>query len=245
MSTIISRTGCGGLSLISGHTAIMLVVIALLTAGCAGTPRRGQDMSFSQYKAAASPPRVANGAIYQAGYSTGLFEDVRARHVGDILTVILSEETKASKQASTELTKDNSASVDNPTLFGLPLSLSSLTGGNLKSLESKLGANKAFTGDGKSDQSNKLTGSIQVVVVEELPNRVLKIAGQKEISINQGDEYVRITGIVRLQDIRTDNSIPSTQVANAVITYGGEGVVADANDMGWLGKIFNSKWFPF
>jgi len=245
MSIIISRKGCSGLSLISGRTAIMLVVIVLLTAGCAGTPRRGQDMPFAHYKTAAPPPRVANGAIYQAGYSTGLFEDVRARHVGDILTVILSEETKASKQASTELSKDNSASVDNPTLFGLPLSLSSLTGGNLKSLESKLSSNKAFTGDGKSDQSNKLTGSIQVVVVEELPNRVLKIAGQKEISINQGDEYVRITGIVRLQDIRTDNSIPSTQVANAVITYGGEGVVADANDMGWLGKIFNSKWFPF
>jgi len=230
---------------VSRFAGAMMMITALLTTGCAGLPQHGQDQSFAQYKMPTPPPKVVNGAIYQASYSPGLFEDVRAHHVGDILTVILSEATKASKEASTEVTKDNGVGVDNPTLFGLPLSLSTLTGGHLKSLESKLKTNKAFTGDGKSDQSNTLTGSIQVIVVEELPNRILKISGQKQISINQGDEYVRITGMVRLQDISTDNSIPSTKVANAVITYGGEGVVANANDMGWLGKIFNSKWFPF
>ncbi|HFQ92158.1 MAG TPA: flagellar basal body L-ring protein, partial [Chromatiales bacterium] len=115
----------------------------------------------------------------------------------------------------------------------------------LANLEQRLSAQKSFEGEGQSDQSNQLRGTIQAMVVEVLPNKVLRVEGEKVIAINQGDETVRISGLVRLQDITTDNTVSSTQVANAVITYGGSGIVADSNDMGWLGKFFNSKWFPF
>ena len=112
-------------------------------------------------------------------------------------------------------------------------------------LEASVNSSKSFAGKGDSAQSNALSGSVTATVLEVLPNGYLRIQGEKMISINQGDEYLRITGIIRPMDIRTDNSVLSTQVANAKIAYGGKGVVADSNDMGWLAKFFNSKWWPF
>ncbi len=223
----------------------LLPVLGLLLTGCATMtpPEPLPEVDYS--KLSAPPPHPSNGSIYQAGYSAALFEDLRARRVGDILTVVLTEETKASKSASTAITKDNATEVDNPTLFGKSLSLDGLSGGELASLEQRLKSSKEFSGTGKSDQSNKLNGTIQVIVVEELPNRYLRIAGEKTLTINQGDEKVRLTGIVRPQDILMDNTIASTRIANARISYSGSGVLADSNDMGWLSKFFNSKWFPF
>ena len=226
-------------------TLPVVILVALILGGCAATPQVRQEPEKQVFTPPPPPPKPDNGSIYQAGYSTALFEDVRARYVGDILTIILNEETRASKSASTSTSKDNAVDVENPTLFGLPLTLNSLTKGKLDNLEQRLSAQKSFEGEGQSDQSNQLRGTIQAMVVEVLPNRILRVEGEKVIAINQGDETVRISGLVRLQDISTDNTVPSTQVANAVITYGGSGIVADSNDMGWLGKFFNSKWFPF
>ncbi len=227
------------------QTLILLLLGVLSLPGCA-TMAPQEQPPLVDYEALPLPPsRTDNGSIYQAGYSAALFEDVRAHTVGDILTVVLTEETKASKTASTSVSKENTTDVQNPTLFGKALSLGSITDKKLPSLEQQLSSSKDFSGSGKSDQSNKLSGSIQVIVIEELPNRYLRIAGEKTLTINQGDERVRLTGIVRPQDIRVDNSIPSTRVANAMITYSGSGMVADANDMGWLARFFNSKWFPF
>jgi len=112
-------------------------------------------------------------------------------------------------------------------------------------LEQALSSNKNFSGEGESAQSNNLTGSITAMVVEVLPNGNLRIEGEKTIAINQGDEHVRVTGIVRPVDVRTDNTVSSTLVADAVISYGGNGVIADASEMGWLSRFFNSKWWPF
>ena len=226
-------------------TLPVAILVILILGGCAATPQVYQEAEKQVFTPPPPPPKPDNGSIYQAGYSTALFEDVRARYVGDILTIILNEETRASKSASTSTSKDNAVDVENPTLFGLPLTLNSLTKGKLDNLEQRLSAQKSFEGEGQSDQSNQLRGTIQAMVVEVLPNRILRIEGEKIIAINQGDETVRISGLVRLQDISTDNTVPSTQVANAVITYGGSGIVADSNDMGWMGKFFNSKWFPF
>jgi len=222
-----------------------LVLMTVVISGCATNPMQAQEPVSQTFILPEPPPKEDNGSIYQAGYSTAIFEDVRARHVGDILTIILNEETRASKSASTSTSKDNAIGVDNPTLFGLPLTLNSISKGKLSNFEQILNSQKSFDGEGQSDQSNRLTGSIQVMVIEVLSNGILRVEGEKIIAINQGDEKVRITGLVRLQDISTDNIISSTQVANAVITYGGTGVLADSNDMGWLAKIINGKWFPF
>ena len=169
--------------------------------------------------------------------------------MGDIVTIVLSEQTDASKSASTNTDKTNAIDVENPILLGSPLSFSPKGGmplaGRDLTLESQLNSSKSFSGAGDSSQSNELSGSVTATVLEVLPNGYLRIQGEKMISINQGDEYLRITGIIRPMDIRTDNSVLSTQVANAKIAYGGKGVVADSNDMGWLAKFFNSKWWPF
>ncbi len=226
------------------HRILAGLLLAAVLPGCA-TMAPPPPLPTVDYGALPVPPRQDNGSIYQPGHGAALFEDLRAQRVGDILTVILSEETKASKSAATSITKENTTDVENPTLFGLPVTLNRATRGKLGSLEQRLSSSKEFAGSGKSDQSNRLNGRIQVVVVEELPNRYLRIAGEKILTINQGDEKVRLTGIVRPQDIRVDNTVLSTHIANAEITYSGSGVLADSNDMGWLGKFFNSKWFPF
>jgi flagellar L-ring protein precursor FlgH len=108
-----------------------------------------------------------------------------------------------------------------------------------------LAGNRSFSGEGGSEQSNQLTGNVTATVVEVLPNGYLRIRGEKLISINKGDEYIRLTGVVRPVDIQADNSILSTMVANAEIAYGGTGMLADASEMGWLGRFFNSRWWPF
>jgi len=102
---------------------------------------------------------------------------------------------------------------------------------------------RAFDGKASSDQSNSLSGSISVTVSEVLPNGILRIQGEKWLRLNQGDEYIRLTGLVRPQDIGTDNTIPSSKVADARIAYGGTGDFDDVNRQGWLSRFFNSEWW--
>lgn len=230
---------------IIGMKSAVAIMGLLLLAGCASNPPQ-KIATAEEIFAMAIPQRVDNGAIFQSNRGIALYEDIKARNVGDMITIVLSEQTNATKSASTSTSKANSIDVDNPTLLGLPISFSaSPLSSRAMSLESTLESNKTFAGEGDSSQSNQLTGSVTALVTEVLPNGYLRIEGEKNIKINQGDEYVRIKGIVRPVDIRADNSVLSTQVASAVISYGGNGVVAGANEMGWIAKFFNSKWWPF
>ncbi|MGD8525667.1 MAG: flagellar basal body L-ring protein FlgH, partial [Thioalkalispiraceae bacterium] len=104
---------------------------------------------------------------------------------------------------------------------------------------------REFAGEGSSTQSNSLTGRIGVTVVEVMSNGNMKVRGEKLLHLNQGDEFIRISGIVRQVDVRSDNTIPSTLVANAQISYGGNGALAEANSQGWLSRFFSSSWWPF
>ena len=94
-------------------------------------------------------------------------------------------------------------------------------------------------------QSNLLEGDITVTVVEVLPNGYLMVRGEKRIGINQGNEYIRLSGIVRPIDIDSTNTILSTRLADPTIIYVGDGVLADSNEMGWLSRFFVSGLFPF
>jgi len=228
---------------------IVILAGILFLSGCASSPEHMFNAPEIEKITYTPPVKVDNGAIFQNSFNNPLFEDIKAKRVGDIVTIVLNEQTDASKSASTNTDKTNAIDVENPTLLGSPLSFSTkgampLAGRDL-TLESQLNSSKSFSGEGDSSQSNELSGSVTATVLEVLPNGYLRIQGEKMISINQGDEYLRITGIIRPMDIRTDNSVLSTQVANAKIAYGGKGVVADSNDMGWLAKFFNSKWWPF
>ena len=212
-----------------------------LLAGLGGCVMAPREPDYAATWPEPPPPATqGNGAIYQAGHDIALFENSVARRVGDTLTIRLNESTNASKSSSTTTSKSTSAEIAGPTVAGRPVTVKGvevLTGG--------MESDTSFDGQGGSSQSNRLTGDISVTVAQRLPNGNLLVRGQKWIAINQGKEYVRIQGIVRPIDIDPDNSISSLKVADAMISYGAKGALADANAPGLLARFFNAKWLPF
>ena len=186
----------------------------------------------------AQPP--ADGAIFHVGYSAVLFQNPTARNVGDTVTVILQEATAATKSSQTDTAKTTKDSLAAPTVLG-----NSVTIHGTPILSGSLDNANTFSGSGDSKQSDSLVGDITATVVERLQNGNLLVRGQKYVDINQGSEFVRLEGIVRPIDISADNTIPSSEVADARIAYGEKGALADANRPGLLSRFFNSPWLPF
>jgi flagellar L-ring protein precursor FlgH len=214
---------------------------SLLSACAEIEPMPKHDPAFAPVEPVnLKPPMQNTGSIYQAGYDMRLFEDNKAMRVGDILTIKLQEVTQARKADDLNSVKNIGASVSAPSIAGF--ALSALTGNDART---ELNAERNFVGQGKAGQSNSLQGNISVTVTEVLPNGNLKIRGEKRVTLNQGDEYVRLSGIVRPVDISPDNSITSDKVADATFMYTGEGAMADASKMGWLSRAVLSPWFPF
>ena len=180
---------------------------------------------------------MVTGAIYQTNRNFSFYGDQVAINVGDILTVILEENTSSSKKADTSYDKDDEIVFNEATILGNLISSKGL------SLLTNPSFERAFDGKASSDQSNSLRGSISVTVSEVLPNGILRIQGEKWLRLNQGDEYVRVTGLIRPQDIGTDNTIPSSKIADARIAYGGTGEFDDVNRQGWMSRFFNSEWW--
>jgi flagellar L-ring protein FlgH len=216
-----------------------MAFIFLLMEACTPLPQR--DPAFAPVKPEDLRPPVQNsGAIYQSGYDMRLFEDNKARRVGDILTIKLEEQTQAKKKNDLNANKDTSMTVQAPTLWGV--AASTVFG---RDVETKIRSAKEFGGNGQANQSNSLTGDISVTVVEVLPNGNLKVRGEKRVTLNEGDEFIRLSGIVRPVDIDTNNKISSDKVADATLMYTGSGAVADSSKMGWISRIIYSPWFPF
>lgn len=182
---------------------------------------------------------VPSGSLFQEQYSDSLYSDIKARRLGDIITVSLQEQTTASKTATTETAKESNAALPSPQLFGDDISI------NGNPLSASLGGSRDFTGDSSADQSNTLNGEITVTVIRTLANGNLIVRGEKWMRINTGDEYIRLTGMIRPQDISPENTIPSTRVANARIEYSGTGSLAQVQQQGWLTRFFNSPVWPF
>lgn len=182
---------------------------------------------------------VPTGSLFKQNYVNNIYSDSKAHRVGDIISVILSENTQAQKNAKTELSKENTSALDPIIgLGGTPLTF--------KNDNIQFGFNQTneFEGDSKSNQSNSLNGNISVHVLRVLPNGNLMIRGEKWMTLNNGDEYIRLTGVIRAQDISSGNTIVSSKVANARIQYSGTGTFADAQEQGWLSKFFSSSWWP-
>jgi len=213
--------------------------VLLLLAAC--TPLPPRDPEFAPVQPASLMPPIQNsGSIYQSGYDMRLFEDNKAMRVGDVLTIKLQELTQAKKADDLNAKKNLDILVGAPTIGGV--AMSALTG---NSAETELTAKRDFKGEGEANQSNSLRGDISVTVVELLPNGNLKVRGEKRVTLNQGNEYIRLSGIVRPVDIDPDNTISSDKVADATIMYIGDGAMADASKMGWLSRVIYSPWFPF
>jgi flagellar L-ring protein FlgH len=186
------------------------------------------------------PTPRTDGAIYQSGQQIELFADLKARRVGDVLTIRLTEVTNASKSAVTKTTKTTSVNNTGPTLFG-----KTITAGGVPIFTTTLAGADSFDGEGSSTQGNTLAGSLTVTVMEVQSNGNLVVQGDKTLKLNQGDEFVHVSGVVRIADIQVDNTVTSDRVSDAHISYSGKGVINSANQMGWLARFFNSVFAPY
>lgn len=217
-----------------------VVLLLAMLVGCSMNPPAPPDPEFAPIRpVVAVPPVSDNGTIYQQNYGMSLFSDVSAKRVGDVITVILQENTNARKSAATKTSKDSEVDLPTPSVLGQSLSLLG------KPISASLSGSTAFDGKGDSAQSNSLTGRVTVTVSEVLPNGYLVVQGEKRLTLNQGAEHIKFSGVVRPADVRSDNTILSGNVANAQIIYSSSGVLADANSQGWLSRVFNSPWWPF
>lgn len=181
-----------------------------------------------------SLPDAKDGSVYRPGFMLTLFKDKRAFREGDILTVALDEKTYSSKRADTKTNKASGLSIDGQ----------GTTGSNSVAGSGEANMGRSFNGTGSSTQQNQLSGSITVTVAKVLPNGALLIRGEKWLRLNQGDEYLRLLGLIRTDDIGNDNTISSQRIADARIIYGGQGAISDSNRMGWASRYFNRPWFP-
>jgi flagellar L-ring protein precursor FlgH len=219
-------------------TRLLALLPAALLAGCGAgifrSPPLPPTAVLPAYRASAGSSGAGDGAIYHAGFGTSFFEDARAHNVGDILTIRLTEAFNATKTATTATEKDQST----------VLSSNQVAGSNVVG-QTNLAGKRGFAGNGTATQQNALTGSITAVVTEVLPNGNLLITGERALQLNQGEEFVKVAGVVRLIDIQADNSVTSDRIADARISYNGKGVIDAANRQGWLARFFNSPIAPY
>lgn len=188
----------------------------------------------------AARPIQQTGSLFAQQYSNSLYSDSRARFEGDIITVVLRERTQASKTAKTESKKDSSTQVD--PMIGLGGRNVSIAG---NTLQFGMDSSNNFKGDSKADQSNSLTGNITVNVVQVQPNGNLVIRGEKWLKLNTGKEYIRLTGIIRQEDVDLNNTVESNKIANARIEYSGTGAHHGGQSPGWLTRFFSGPAWPF
>ena len=220
-----------------------LLAAALLLGGCAATP--SDKMALRPLKPLRIPAQpqpmnahAANGAIWQRGTNVALFQDTRAHRVGDLITILIAENANASKSTNTTIAKSDTISAGLTSLFGGRASLGGYT--------PSLGATSAqkFGGNGATTQSNTFTSTLQATVVQVMGNGNLEVSGQKEVMLNGGHEFIRVVGVVRAADVSPQNTVLSTQIADARVEYSGNGSVYDAATVPWLTRFFLSVW-PF
>ncbi|HWG71044.1 MAG TPA: flagellar basal body L-ring protein FlgH [Steroidobacteraceae bacterium] len=219
---------------------LLLAALACAGAACGLLPPRQHRPDPVVARALPPPTPRTDGAIYQAGQQMELFADLKARRVGDVLTIRLTESTAASKSAVTKTAKTTGVNNTGPTILG-----KTITAAGVPIYTTTLSGADSFDGEGSSTQGNSLAGSLTVTVVDVQPNGNLVIQGDKNIRLNQGDEFVHVSGVVRRADIATDNTVTSDKVADAHISYSGRGVIDSSNRMGWLARFFNSRYAPY
>ncbi|KKO44047.1 flagellar L-ring protein FlgH [Arsukibacterium ikkense] len=221
---------------------IIAVLSALLLSACSSMQQPfADDPYYSPIPPEpAARPVLKTGSLFAQHHSNSLYSDNKARLEGDIITVVLRERTQASKQAKTETKKDSNVSVEPMVgLGGRPVSVA----GNV--LQFGAGSSSDYKGDAKADQSNSLVGDISVNVLQVMANGNLVIRGEKWLTLNTGKEYIRLTGVIRPQDVDVNNTVESNKIANARIEYSGTGAHHHGQSPGWLSRFFNGPLWPF
>lgn len=176
---------------------------------------------------------AATGSLFSSHHASNLYDDSKPRGLGDIITVTLNESTKAAKSADADLSKSNDASMDPLFVGGQELKIQDYN------FSYELSNDNAFTGSAAANQSNSISGSITVEVIDVLANGNLVIRGEKWLTLNTGDEYIRLSGTIRPDDIDFENTIASNRISNARIQYSGTGTNKDMQEPGFLARFFN------
>jgi len=204
----------------------LLSAAAVFLSGCAVTPPTIVHQPTTLPPQSAKPQREMNGAIFQTASYRPLYEDVKARLIGDVLTINLSEKTSAGKTSASSASKSGSIAYATPTVFGLPTKTTGQGGLSIT------GANK-FGEAGAESSGNNFSGTITVTVIEVLPNGNLVVSGEKQMAFDKASEFVRFSGVVNPQTIAAGNQVSSTQVADARLEYRSTSHVdkAEANSM--------------
>ena len=223
---------------IIGFKLASLAILGGLIGGCSTYTEQVVSQSFQPAEAPVilAKSSAMNGAIFQPGRS-GLFAtDQRARRIGDILTVSFNETYAATKAQTASSSKTDAFGVTLPT--ALP---NVLTGGFDKDPAGlNAGTTRSFAGSGNAVQSNSFSGLLSVTVVRVFDNGNMEVQGQKELTLNNGNEYVRVRGVVRPEDISASNVVSSDRLADAQIRYTGSGHLADSSQPGWLSQLMRT-----
>ena len=211
----------------------IIPVLVIMLSGCAQHNADRVSIDFEPMYPQEMPLVETNnrsGTIFNATRGNLFSMESRAQMVGDIITVQFAESFQATKSQNAATAKSNDSSISLPTALGTP------------ELSTKLGSSLAntFSGSGSSAQSNSLNGQVSVHVVRVFQNGNLEILGQKKLTLNNGDEYIRVHGIVRPKDINEKNIVSSDRIANANIQYIGAGDIAETGKKGWYSKILDT-----
>jgi flagellar L-ring protein precursor FlgH len=236
-------------------TVVMLAAVA----GCGTIPSLGSDRS-AKYIPEGPPLEVGlpvmeaplDGSLWRGSGHKGLFRDLRAREVGDLVTVNIAESAKASKKANTKTSRSSSIDAGIGNSLGWETKIKEIASlGNKKvraALDTdslfKANMDNGFEGEGETKRDESMTASITARVTSVTPEGNLFIMGTREVRVNMENQVITLTGMIRPEDISPDNTILSSYIADARIAYSGSGSISDKQRPGWLMRFVDYVW-PF
>jgi len=219
--------------------AFLCMISALFSFGCSPALPPPPPWTPNPGAFALKEEPQKEGSLWKPSARLGdLYSDLRARRVGDVLTVRIVENAEALKSASTKTSRDSSLSASVTSFFGAPLSVGGFKPEASGSLKNE------FEGSGTTQRKDTLVATLSAKVVEVLPQGLLRIEGYREVLINNERQYIILRGVVRPEDIQSDNTVLSSVIADAQIAYAGQGVVSDKQKPGWVGRLLDHVW-PF
>jgi flagellar L-ring protein precursor FlgH len=210
----------------------LTMLLSALLAGCVTmTPSTAVHQPMTVRPEARTATAPANGSIYNVANARPLFEDRRARFIGDTITINIAEKTAAAKKSDTKAERTDDRTLGIPTVSGLPFA-------SFKGAQLATNSETKFDSTGENNSSNNFTGTLTVTVIEVYPNGNLLVSGEKQIGLKEGEEFIRFSGVVNPINITASNTVQSVQVADARIEYKANGFIDSAQVMGWLGRFF-------
>jgi len=221
----------------------LLLLVTILATGCTQTKEVTAVPQPLEEPVAANAKPQSPGTLW-TGNEGNWIADIKARRVGDIVTVIIREQAKASKEASTDTDRSSSLSAGISNFFGYEKWLQEKNPNLDPSALIEASSDSQFSGSGKTTRSENLVATLTTQVVEVYPNGNLKIRGGKSVTVNNENQIIYLAGIVRPFDVTADNTVDSGNILNAQISYTGKGAVSDKQKPGWLTRIFDHTW-PF